>query len=111
RFSDVLLMSAEAYNNGDIGDGIAQGYLNRVRERAIGNSNHNISASGTALTQATWNERRTELAGEGRRFFDQARTSQTNSITCFSTNKNELFPIPRIEIELAGNRWSQNNGY
>ncbi len=111
RFSDVLLMAAEAYNRGGIGDGIAQGYLNRVRERAFGNSDHNISASGTALTQAIWNERRLELAGEGHRFFDQVRTGQTNSIPGFSTNKNELFPIPRIEIELAGNRWSQNNGY
>lgn len=111
RFSDVLLMASEAYNRGGIGDGIAQGYLNRVRERAFGNSDHNISASGTALTQAIWNERRLELAGEGHRFFDQVRTGQTNSIPGFSTNKNELFPIPRIEIELAGNRWSQNNGY
>ena len=111
RFSDVLLMAAEAYNRGSLGDGIAQGYLNRVRERAFGNSDNNISASGSALTQAIWEERRLELAGEGHRFFDQVRTGQTNTIPGFMSDKNELFPIPRIEIELAGNRWPQNNNY
>lgn len=110
RFSDVLLMAAEAYNRGGLGDGVAQNYLNRVRERAFGDSNHNITASGASLTQAIWNERRLELAGEGHRFFDQVRTGQTNSIPGF-TDKNVLFPIPRIEIELAGNRWPQNDGY
>ena len=110
RFSDVLLMAAEAYNRGGLGDGTAQGYLNRVRERAFGNTDHNISASGSALTQAIWEERRLELAGEGHRFFDQVRTGQTGSIPGFSPY-NVLFPIPRIEIELAGNRWPQNDGY
>src|SRR5690606_9260591 len=111
RFSDVLLMAAEAYNRGSLGDGIAQGYLNRVRERAFGNQDHNIFASGTALTQAIWEERRLELAGEGHRFFDQVRTGQTSTIDGFNPEKHVLFPIPRIEIELAGNRWPQNNLY
>lgn len=110
RFSDVLLMAAEAYNRGNLGDGTAQGYLNRVRQRAFGDTSHNISASGSALTQAIWNERRLELAGEGHRFFDQVRTGQTSSIPGFS-GYNVLFPIPRIEIELAGNHWPQNDGY
>lgn len=111
RYSDVLLMAAEAYNRGGLGDNIAQGYLNQIRERAFGNSDHNITATGSALTDAIWDERRLELAGEGHRFFDQVRTGQTSSIPGFTTNKNELFPIPRIEIELAGNRWDQNPGY
>ncbi|HNU60498.1 MAG TPA: RagB/SusD family nutrient uptake outer membrane protein, partial [Aquaticitalea sp.] len=110
RFSDVLLMAAEAYNRGGLGDGTAQNYLNRVRQRAFGDTNHNISASGAALTQAIWEERRLELAGEGHRFFDQVRTGQTGSIPGFSSH-NALFPIPRLEIELAGNHWPQNDGY
>ena len=62
------------------------------------------------LTQDIYNERRLELAGEGHRFFDQVRTGQTNTIPGFAP-RNVLFPIPRIEIELAGNRWPQNDGY
>jgi starch-binding outer membrane protein, SusD/RagB family len=27
------------------------------------------------------------------------------------TGKHELFPIPQVEIDLAGGNWSQNNGY
>ncbi len=50
------------------------------------------------------------MAGEGHRFFDQVRTGRTNSIPNFS-NKNVLFPIPRIEIEVAGNNWEQNPDY
>jgi hypothetical protein len=32
-------------------------------------------------------------------------------ITNFTTNKNELFPIPLVEIDLAGGNWTQNQGY
>lgn len=111
RYSDVLLMAAEAYNRGGLGDVIAQDYLNRVRERAFGNSSNNISSTGSALTDAIWRERRLELAGEGHRFFDLVRTGRAASIPGFTANKNEIFPIPRIEIELAGNNWQQNPGY
>ena len=50
--------------------------------------------------------------GEGHRFFDLVRTGRAASvIPGFQSGKHELFPIPSIEIELAGNRWSQNPGY
>lgn len=111
RYSDVLLMAAEAYNRGGINDALARDYLNQVRRRAFGNTNNDISTSGTDLTSDIYNERRLELAGEGHRFFDQVRTNSTSTIPGFTPNKNELFPIPRIEIELAGNRWEQNTGY
>ena len=111
RYSDVLLMAAEAYNRGGLNDAIAQDYLNQVRQRAFGDMDHDITAGGSVLTDAIWEERRLELAGEGHRFFDQVRTGQTSSIPGFTPGKNELFPIPRIEIELAGNRWQQNPGY
>lgn len=108
RYSDVLLMAAEALNRGAIDDAKARGYLNLVRQRAGLNG---ITSSGASLTQDIFKERRLELAGEGHRFFDQVRTGQTSTIQGFTSGKNELFPIPRIEIELAGNRWSQNPGY
>ena len=112
RFADVLLMAAEALNRGAISDVRAQDYLNRVRSRGFGDSDHNITSTGSALTNAIYNERRIELLGEGHRFFDLVRTGRAASeIDGFVTNKHELFPIPAIEIQLAGNRWTQNPGY
>lgn len=112
RFADVLLMAAEALNRGNISDTRAQQYLNRVRERAFGNSDNNVSATGTALTDAIYHERRVELVGEGHRFFDLVRTGRAASeIDGFQPGKHELFPIPLIEIQLAGNQWEQNPEY
>ena len=112
RFADVLLMAAEAFRRGEISDTKAQQFLNRVRERAFGNSDHNVSETGTSLTSAIYHERRVELVGEGHRFFDLVRTGRAASeIAGFQTGKHELFPIPAIEIQLAGNRWEQNPGY
>lgn len=113
RFADVLLMAAEAHNRkANPNDGLAQQYLNRVRRRAFGDTNHDITASGAALTDFIYDERRLELVGEGHRFFDLVRTGRAaQNIDGFSTDKNEVFPIPAIEIELAGNRWEQNQGY
>lgn len=112
RFADVLLMAAEALNRGGISDSRAQMYLNRVRERAFGNSDNNVSATGSTLTEAIYHERRVELVGEGHRFFDLVRTGRAASeINGFQSGKHELFPIPLIEIQLAGNQWEQNPGY
>jgi tetratricopeptide (TPR) repeat protein len=109
RYADVLLMAAEALNRGGIDDTRAQTYLNRVRNRAILG---NVSVSGAALTEAIYQERRVELVGEGHHFFDLVRTGRAaTEIEGFTPNKHELFPIPSIEIELAGNRWEQNPGY
>lgn len=112
RFADVLLMAAEALNRGGISDTRAQMYLNRVRERAFGNSDNNVSATGSALTEAIYRERRVELVGEGHHFFDLVRTGRAAAeIEGFQTGKHELFPIPLLEIQLAGNQWEQNPGY
>lgn len=107
RYSDVLLMAAEAYNRGGLNDTKAREYVNLVRVRA---GLDEVQTSGSNLTQDIYNERRLELAGEGHRFFDQVRTGETSSIPNFSA-KNVVFPISRIEIELAGNNWEQNDGY
>ena len=111
RFADVLLMAAEANNRATTpNDAKAQTYLNRVRQRAFGDLNHNITSSGATLKQAIWDERRLELAMEGDRFFDLVRTGQAVSkITGFVAGKNELFPIPQQEIDISG--ISQNSGY
>jgi hypothetical protein len=109
RFADVLLMAAEAYSRGGLGDGTAQAYLNRVRLRA---GLEAITLTGSNLTEIIYKERRLELLGEGHQFFDLVRTGRAaQEIEGFTSGKNELFPIPSIEIQLAGDRWAQNPGY
>ncbi len=111
RFADVLLMAAEALNRGAISDTRAQQYINRVRRRAFGDTNHDITTTGATLTQSIYDERRLELVGEGHRFFDLVRTGNGTLITGFSPNKNELFPIPIEEIQFSNGNWNQNLGY
>lgn len=113
RFADVLLMAAEAFNRKSSPDDTkARTYLNKVRARAFGNTSNNITSSGATLTENIFNERRVELLGEGHRFFDLVRTGKAaQEINGFVAGKHELFPIPAIEIQLAGNRWSQNPNY
>jgi hypothetical protein len=109
RFADVLLMAAEANNRGGLDEGKAQSYLNRVRVRA---GLAAVTETGSALTNAILRERRLELLGEGHQFFDLVRTGRAaQEIQGFTSGKHELFPIPSIEIELAGDRWAQNPGY
>jgi starch-binding outer membrane protein, SusD/RagB family len=110
RYADVLLMAAEAHNRKPAAnDVLARQYLNEVRDRVDMSV---VNSSGAALTTAIYHERRVELAGEGVHFFDLVRTGRAaTEIAGFQVNKNELFPIPQIEIDLAGAGWSQNQGY
>ncbi|MBL86927.1 MAG: RagB/SusD family nutrient uptake outer membrane protein [Winogradskyella sp.] len=111
RFADVLLLAAEAYNRGGLSDVTAQQYLNRVRNRAFGDTDHEVSVTGTALTTAILNERRLELMGEGHRFFDLVRTGNGSVIPGFVEGKHEVFPIPLEEIQFSNGNWQQNPGY
>lgn len=112
RYSDVLLMAAEAYNRGGIDDAKAQEYLNQVRRRAFGDTNHDITLTGDALFDAIFQERRVELMGEGHYFFDLVRTGKAaDQIDGFVAGKNELFPVPEEEIGFSNGNWSQNPGY
>lgn len=111
RYADVLLMAAEAFNRSG-NDTKGRDYLNLVRRRAFGDTNHDISASGAALTDFIWAERKLELMGEGHRFFDLVRTNKAaNSITGFISGRHELFPIPLEEIQFSNGNWSQNPNY
>jgi hypothetical protein len=111
RYADVLLMAAEA-NSRSGNNTKGQEYLNKVRDRAFGDTNHRITVTGQALTDFIWNERRVELLGEGHRFFDLVRTGKAvGKITGFTANKNEIFPIPFEEIQFSNGNWQQNPGY
>lgn len=112
RYADVLLMAAEAFNRGGIDDTKARFYLNQVRRRAFGDTNHDINGTGTTLTSLIWQERRRELMGEGHRFFDLVRTGRAAiEIDGFIADRNELFPIPLEEIQFSAGNWQQNPGY
>ena len=112
RYADILLMAAEALNRGGIDDEQARIYLNQVRRRAFGDTNHDISASGDALKDFIWLERRLELVGEGHRFFDLVRTGEAaREIDGFEAGKHEVFPIPFEEIQFSNGNWDQNPGY
>ena len=110
RLADVLLMAAEAHHKkSPSDDNQALQYLNRVRERATLSP---LNVTGSDLLDAIYQERRVELVGEGHRFFDLVRTGRAaTEIEGFVVGKHEVFPIPLIEIELAGNRWPQNPNY
>ncbi len=105
RYADVLLMSAEAnFQNGN--SSLAEQYLNEVRARS------GVAPMSGITIDDIYNERRLELSCEGHRFFDLVRTNKaSSSIDGFSSGTHELFPIPQIEIDLAGGNWSQNPGY
>ena len=126
RFADVLLMAAEA--EAQSGGANSESYLNLVRDRAFGDGvNDYDSVTDGTLLEAIYAERRVELAGEGHRFFDLVRTGKASEAfsnynstkpaefgeISFEENKNEIFPIPLVELELANSisTWGQNPGY
>ncbi|MEO0899728.1 MAG: RagB/SusD family nutrient uptake outer membrane protein [Bacteroidota bacterium] len=111
RFADVLLMAAEAHvRAGD--DGSARTHLNRVRAR-VGLPPHS-SASGTALLDLVYDERRMELATEGHRFFDLVRTGRAEAELGdqgFVAGKSEILPIPQSELDITNGTLVQNPNY
>ncbi|HPR59317.1 MAG TPA: RagB/SusD family nutrient uptake outer membrane protein, partial [Prolixibacteraceae bacterium] len=138
RYADVLLMAAELRSlvNGE-GDAQAVTYLNRVRERAFGNSNYNYS---NASINNILNERKFELAGEEIRYWDIMRSckgdfsklttmltyvddndggdysnsADTQSLDVDGSNFEKtkgLFQIPQNELDLMRGVFEQNPGY
>mgnify|MGYP003624336123 CR=1 FL=1 len=113
RYSEVLLLAAEAYNK-DGQDGNARIELNKVRNRA-GLADVSTTLSGNDLFEAVVNEKFLELSFEGQRFWDLVRWGKAStelSSTGYSA-KNNLFPIPINEIDLneALTEADQNPGY
>lgn len=114
RFSDVLLMAAEALNETDQ-PGTALTHLNRVRQRARqGNAAILPDVTITDKVQlraAIHQERRVELALEGHRFWDLVRTNRAVAVLGplgFVTGKHELLPIPQNEIDISQGTLTQN---
>lgn len=110
RFSDVLLMNAEAaYHTGNTAGALES--LNKVRKR-VGLAA--INKSGDELLKAIYHERRVELGLEGHRFFDLVRTGQAVTKLQplgYIDNIHHVFPIPSSQVQLSGGVLTQNNGY
>jgi len=110
RYADVLLMHAEAaFQAGD--EAAAKTSLNKVRARVAIPA---INATGQALLEAIYRERRLELGLEAHRFFDLVRTGRAPQVLGslgFVAGTHELFPIPQSQIQATNGALTQNPGY
>lgn len=138
RYSDVLLMAAEAaVETGNTNK--AMGYVNQVRNRAKGSTPPDSQptyviepypsfGSADYARKAVRFERRLELGMEGHRLFDLRRWGNSASVmntyfakesevvTSFARGqsyqgKHDLFPIPIVAIDQSQGVITQNSGY
>ncbi len=117
RYADVLLLLAEAQNEGGYnagnGPGTAFYYLNLVRERAgLADRTATDLPDQDSFRDAVFRERRVELAFENDRWFDLVRYQKGLAIlqayllneygltTPVLTTKRLLFPLPQSEIDV-----------
>ena len=119
RYSDVVLMAAEAAN--ELGQtGKANANLEMVRAAARGN-NANVlppitSTSKTVLRDAIRHERRVELGLEFDRFYDLVRWGIASEVLHAAGKvnyqpKNALLPLPQTEIDKSKGILIQNPNY
>ncbi len=113
RYGEILLINAEAEN--ELGNILpAQKALNQIRERAgLQPTTANTQAD---LREAIYKERRVEMAFEHDRMFDLQRTGRAGAVLralgkSYVDGKNDIFPIPQIEINLSNGKLVQNPGY
>lgn len=125
RYSDILLMKAEALNelnNGPTTE--AYDAINQVRRRARFNGTAELpilpdlqGLSYQSFRDALLNERRWEFAAEGHRWFDLTRFGKLEALVPVAKTGVQpqpfhyLFPVPQTEIDLNQNLLPQNQGY
>lgn len=119
RYAEVLLWEAEALNElGRVAE--AQAPLEEVRNRARLQSSDPLNTLPVVTTldqsemrAAIRHERSVELGFEMHKFFDYVRWGIANEKLQsfgFKAGKNEVFPLPQIEMDLNP-ALIQNNGY
>lgn len=123
RYSDVLLMYAEAANEvgGAANTTEALAKLEMVRARARNGNNAVLPPVTTTdqalLREAIRRERRFELAMEHDRFFDIVRWGISQSVlngvgkVNYSEFRDKWLPIPQTQIDLSQGVLTKNPGY
>ncbi|WP_372634964.1 RagB/SusD family nutrient uptake outer membrane protein [Fodinibius sp.] len=127
RYAEVLLLKAEAlYYTGDTPGAVD--YINMVRERAFGDSDHNYTVADATSEEEfldiLLHERQLELCLENERWPDLVRTgrfidelseidrTQNLTVELDVEEHHALFPIPQHEInETEDGVLEQNPGY
>ncbi len=120
RYSDVLLMYAEAANElGQTDSALSK--LEMVRARARNGNNAILppitTTDQTQLRLAIRHERMVELAMEFDRFFDLVRWGIAADVlhaagkTNFKAGRDEYLPIPQAQIDLSKGVLHQNPGF
>ncbi|MFC0182007.1 Starch-binding associating with outer membrane [Pseudarcicella hirudinis] len=115
RYSDVLLMYAEALNEQAANNSEAYKSINRIRSRAgLANLTENLSQA--QFRDSVLVERRLELAFEGHRRYDLMRTKRLLSAmkaqnpSILVEDRHYLLPIPQGERDVNP-KLEQNPGY
>ncbi|AJR04465.1 RagB/SusD family nutrient uptake outer membrane protein [Siansivirga zeaxanthinifaciens] len=131
RYAEVLLIAAEALNEVTPGTTEADGYVDRVRERArngmAGSTPSPVPAKVTsgmsqdAFRAMVLEERKWELAFELKRWFDIVRRKMGPTVfgasgleglkTNFNPARDYLYPLPNDELLRNPNLLPQNNEY
>ncbi|WP_257670715.1 RagB/SusD family nutrient uptake outer membrane protein [Parapedobacter tibetensis] len=121
RYADVVLMYAEAANEVGGEANAALAALNSVRARARAGDDSilpDVTTTDQAeLRLAIQQERRIELAMEHERFFDIVRWGISQQAmdaagkVNFTASRDNLLPIPQVQIDLSNGVLTQNPGY
>jgi len=124
RYGEVLLIAAEALNEVSAGSSEAEGYVNRVRERARNGSSFPADVAGMSqddFRTMVLEERKWELAFEFKRWYDIARRKLGSEVFSasglegakpnFDPAQDYLYPLPADELARNPNLAPQNPGY
>lgn len=118
RYSDVLLMAAEAANEigGAANQALAVQNVNLIRARAREGTSALPDVSFTSQTQmrtAIKHERRVEFAMEGERFFDLVRWGDASAVlgSLGYQPRNKYLPLPQPIIDQSAGALLQNPDY
>lgn len=113
RLADVMLLYAEALNEGGSSSAEVLAILDPIRARAgVDNLDPAVLNTQALVRQAIQDERRLELAFEGQRWFDLVRTGTVDAEMGETINSNYyVFPIPISEVLASFGVITQNEGY
>ena len=109
RLADIILLRAECRARLDNPKAVDD--LNRIRERAYGNSDHNYKASEGDLRYAIFQERKKELMYEGQYYYDVVRNGywKTELTEGFSQLTDEDVNNGALYLPITSNAFKEND--